>query len=174
MTLLSFDHQDVDFEALASDLCAGVECLSIAFSPVRTLQGIGRLSSVRELRIHYCRNLADISAIDKLSELETVVLYGTPKLFDCSPLVRCLKLAKLSLNGPYNIESIKGIENLLHLEYLQLSRVKVADGDFQPIIKSPSLRRVFWHGAPFKPPALARLREARPEIVFGGNASNQT
>ncbi len=173
MKKVKFDHQPVDFAAFTEDRGEHVELLEIAFCNLVSLNGISVFRNLKELRIHYCKELRDISAISELGSLEDVTLYSTPKVFDCSPLVQVSTINAIALNGAYKIASIKGFETLPHLEYLALSRVKVADLDYEPIINSKSLRRVFWHGGPFPPPSLKEIKKRRPDIAIGGNAVMQ-
>ena len=56
------------------------------------------------------------------------------------------ELESLSYNNVSDLASIREIKKLKKLSYLGLSRVKVLDGDFTPIINCKSLQRVFWHG----------------------------
>ena len=56
------------------------------------------------------------------------------------------------------------------LQELSLSRVKIIDGNYDPIIKCPTLKKVFWFGGPFKKPALQTIKKERPDMLIGGNA----
>ena len=173
MEKFEFERHEVDFAACPQSRREHVTSLAISFCNLVALDGIVIFRNLTELRIHYCRELRDISALSDLTKLESITLYSTPKVFDCSPLALVSTLTAIELNGGYKIASIRGFENLPNLEYLALSRVKVADSDYQPIIDSKSLRRVFWHGGPFPPPSLKHIRKMRPDIAIGGNAVMQ-
>ena len=116
-TTLKFERQTVNFSAYVGESPHHVDTVEIAFCPLTTLEGISVLTGLKNLRIHYCRNLVDISAITELPMLESVTLYSTPKVYDCASLARINTLTDIELNGPYTIASIKGFEHLPALEY---------------------------------------------------------
>lgn len=168
MKLLRFERRPVRFDDVA--LPDDVRTIEIAFCDVETLVGIERLANVEEIFVHYAKALRDASAIGRLKRLRKVVLYGLPKLcveFRPGDLPR---LERLSFTGVGKLSTIRGIEKLKRLQYLGLSRTKVSDGDYRPIVESKSLERVFWHGAPFPPPALQEIRRMRPDLKVGGNS----
>jgi hypothetical protein len=164
---LSFDKSTVEFENIENPL--DVDILEIAFCNLTTLRGIERLARVSTIRIHYCRSLFDIAEISKLIQLKAITFYGTPQLLDYAPLEGVFSIEAIELNGSYKVASIRPFAKLPNLEYLALSRVKVVDGDYQPIILNKTLKRVFWHGGPFAPPALSEIKRLRPDILIGGN-----
>lgn len=170
MRTVRFEREPVDFSVVAEP--KGVQRLEIAFCNVQSLAGIERFSKLREVHIHYCRELRDVSHLGKVPTLTRVALYCLPKVeveFSPADLPR---LEALSYNAVNKLSSIQGIEKLKRLTELGLSRVKVWDGDYMPIVHSKSLKRVFWFGGPFKAPALKEIRRLRPDIVVGGNAYN--
>lgn len=114
--------------------------------------------------------MSDISSIGELTELKRINLYSLPNVEVQFPLERLTKLESLTFNGVKQLQTIQGIETLPNLTYLGLSRVKVGDDDYTPILRSPSLKRVFWFGGPFKSPALKEIKRRRPDILVGGNA----
>jgi hypothetical protein len=170
MPTVRYEHESVDFNTVANP--KGVWKLEIAFCDVASLSGIERLSQLREVQIHYCRSLRDLSHLGKVATLALVNLYCLPNVeveFSPSTLPR---LEHLSYNAVHKLSSIRGIEKLKRLTHLSLSRVKVLDGDYMPIVHCKRLQRVFWFGGPFKAPALSEIRRLRPDIVVGGNAYN--
>ena len=150
-----------------------IERLEIAFCNIIDLLGVTCLSNLREIHIHYCRLLRDISHIGDLQTLERINLFSLPKVEVNFSTERLLRLKKLSYTTMSGISSIRGIDKLTQLVELGLSRVKVIDRDYTPIVRSISLKRVFWVGAPFPSPALQELRKLRPDIIIGGNAYNE-
>jgi Leucine-rich repeat (LRR) protein len=111
-----------------------IERLEIAFCNLTNLPDLACLKKLRQISIYYCRSLGDLSQISSLSNLETIDLYSLPKveiLFDVSELT---KLRALSYTYVKKIHSIKGIEELPNPIYLGLSKVKVTDNDYSPII----------------------------------------
>jgi hypothetical protein len=78
-------------------------------------------------------------------------------------------LEDIGLNGPYKVACIRPFRNLPRLKHLALSRVKVSDQDYSPIIENSAIQEVFWHGAPFAPPALSEIKRQRPGLLIGGN-----
>ncbi len=166
MRTLQFEKSSVSFADV--DQAHEVDAVEIAFCNLTNLNGIETLPLLRVLRVHYCRYLTDISALSSLQYLEEVVFYSTPQLRRYDAL-QSPSLTAVSLNGPYEIDSIRPFAELKKLESLDLSRVKVVDGDYQPIVANTSLKRVFWHGAPFAPPALSEIKRLRPDLLIGGN-----
>lgn len=168
MALLRFEREAVRFDDIAAP--KSVTRLEIAFCDVETLEGVERLANLEEASIHYARKLRDISSFGRLRKLRKIVLYGLPQLaiqFQPADLPR---LEYLSFTGIGKLSTLRGIEKLKHLRYLALSRVKVLDGDYRPIVECASLERVFWHSAPFPAPALAEIRSLRPDMKVGGNS----
>lgn len=162
-----FERVPVLFESI--DNPAKVDRLEIAFCDLTTLQGIHRLTHLTQIHIHYCRSLMDISQLMQLRRLQQINLYSLPNVANGIDPGVFPELESLSFNNVRELPSIRGIEKLMNLNYLGLSRVKVLDGDFSPIINCKSLQRVFWHGAPFPSPALKEIRKQRPDILIGGN-----
>jgi len=171
MRTVRYEREPVEFDAITKP--KAVHKLEIAFCDVENLSGIERLEGLRELQIHYCRSLRDMSALEKLRTLTWINLYGIPNVEVEFCPSSFPQLEHLSYNAVAKLSSIRGIQRLKRLTNLGLSRVKVLDGDYSPILESKSLRRVFWFGGPFKAPALREIRRRRPDIVIGGNAYNQ-
>ncbi len=167
MKSLIFERSPLILEGIKD--AESVELLEIAFCNAISLDGVECLANLRTLRIHYCRLLSDISALAKLSKLQSVTFYSTPKLTDYSPLKSVASLVDIELNGSYKVSSIRPFRNLPNLRHLTLSRVKVADGDYSPILENAAIQEVFWHGAPFPPPALSEIKRQRPKLLIGGN-----
>lgn len=171
MRKVRFERQPVLFGDITDPTT--VSRLEIVFCNVETLDGIKRLTHVEEIHIYYCRSLRDISQLERLRRLRKISLYCLPNVeveFDPKNFPH---LQELSYNNVCKMTSLRGIEKLKQLNYLGLSRVKVLDGDYMPIVKCKSLKRVFWHGAAFKSPAINEIRRLRPDLVVGGNAHNQ-
>jgi hypothetical protein len=169
MRIARFERQPVLFDSVAD--AKKVVRLEIAFCDIQSLDGIQRLGNLTEVHIHYCRSLRDLSQLSHMKRLRQINLY-------CLPIVEVefqpnelAQLESLSYTNVASLTSIRGIEKLKHLNYLGLSRVKVLDEDYMPIINCKSLKRVFWHGAPFKPPAMKEIRHMRPDILVGGNCA---
>lgn len=167
MRTARFERETVLFETIGDPL--SVSRLEIAFCDLPTLQGIHRLTRLAQIHIHYCRSLIDISQLMRLRRLRQINLYCLPNVEYGFEACVFRELESLSYNNVSDLASIRGIEKLKKLSYLGLSRVKVLDGDFTPIINCKSLQRVFWHGAPFEPPAMKEIRKLRPDILIGGN-----
>ncbi len=147
-----------------------IEMVSISFSPLESLDGIDTFVNLKNLQIHYCRKLRDLSAISRLKNLELLNIYCTPNIEVVFDIARLKTLKMLSFNNVAKLETIKGIEKLPNLKELGLSRVKVLDGDYEPIVNCANLKSVFWFGGPFKAPALKTIRNRRPDMMIGGNA----
>jgi hypothetical protein len=167
---LRYEREVVNFEDVVNS--EKIERLEIAFCNLTDISGITYLSGLRQISIYYCRFLRDISHIGDLHRLEDIVLFSLPKLEVNFSVAKLPKLERISYTTVSGITTIHGIEELTQLIYLGLSKVKVLDGDYSPIIRSKSLERVFWFGSPFQSPALQELRKLRPDIVIGGNAYN--
>jgi len=168
---LRFEKEAVNFSEVVNP--EEIERLEIAFCNLTELSGINCLSSLRQISIYYCRFLRDISHIGNLQTLEEIALFSLPKVETHFNIAGLQKLISLSYTTVSGILSICGIEELTQLIFLGLSKVKVLDGNYSPILKNKSLERVFWFGSPFQPSALQELRKLRPDIVIGGNAYNE-
>jgi len=165
---LRFERQPIQFQEVKSP--SVVKHLEIAFCDLGSLDGIDCLSSLEEIHVSYCRHLHDISAIDQLKHLRKINLYSLPNVRVHFSPAEPEQLVDLAYNNVRDLPTIRGIERLRHLVDLGLSRVTVLDGDYEPIIKCMSLQRVFWHGGPFKSPALREIRHQRPDLLIGGNS----
>jgi len=165
---IRFEREPVDFSRVANPKAA--VRVEIAFCNLTSLSGIQRLSRIQDLQIHYCRSLTDISEIGELTHLKRINLYSLPNVQRQFSVEQLNRLEDLTYNGVKQLGTIRGIESLPKLTYLGLSQVKVFDGDYAPIVESPSLGRVFWFGGPFKSPALKEIKQLRPDLLIGGNA----
>ena len=168
MTTLRFERTLVRLDDLKD--AAAVDVLEISFSKVVNLDGVEQLHNLKTIRCYYCRLLSDITALAGLTKLTSVTFYSTPRLINYSPLMHVASLEDIQLNGPYRVDSIRPFLKLTRLTHLALSRVKVVDGDYSPIIENSAIQEVFWHGAPFPPPALSEIKRQRPGLLIGGNA----
>jgi hypothetical protein len=169
MRTLHLERQTVQLEAISDP--KSVSRLEISLCKLPALDGIHRFTELREIHIHYCRSLTDLSQLMRLPRLRGINLFCLPNVKQglAIPVFRDLEL--LSYNNVRDLASIRGIGTLKKLSYLGLSRVKVLDGDYRPIVDCKSLKRVFWHGAPFKPPAMQEIKKLRPDILIGGNCA---
>ncbi len=167
MRKLRFEREPVLFDHVAAP--ANIERLEIAFCDVQCLDGIHRLRNLDEIHVYYCRLLRDLSQLERVRRLRKINLYCLPNVEIEFHPGKFPRLEHLSYNNVARLSSIQGIEKLQRLKHLGLSRVKVLDGDYMPIVKCKGLKRVFWHGAPFKSPAMMEIRRIRPDILVGGN-----
>lgn len=168
---LQFEKETVNFKNVNNP--EEIERLEIAFCNLTDLSGIVCFKKLYEISIYYCRFLQDISHIGNLETLENIELYSLPKVEINFDVAKLSKLTGLSYTSVKKINSLKGIEELTQLAFLGLSKVKVIDDDYSPIIQSKSLQRVFWVGSAFQSPALQELRKLRPDLVIGGNSYNE-
>ncbi len=169
MRIERFERRPVLFDSVAD--AKKVVRLEIAFCDVQSLDGIQCLGNLTEVHIHYCRSLRDLSQLGHMKRLRQINLYCLPNVEVEFQPNKLAQLESLSYNNVASLTSIRGIEKLKHLNHLGLSRVKVLDEDYKPIINCKSLKRVFWHGAPFKSPAMKEIRNMRPDILIGGNCA---
>jgi len=169
VTTLTFERCPISLEGVEDR--TAIDLVEVAFSNLANLDGLQALPCLRTLRVHYCRRLSDISALEGLSKLADVTFYSTPRLSDYGALARIKSLESIELNGPYRVDSIRPFQNLPRLKHLALSRVKVNDGDYTPILENTAIQEVFWYGAPFKPPALSEIKRQRPDLLIGGNSA---
>ena len=167
---LHYGKEVVNFADVANP--TEIERLEIGFCNVKDLTGIACLRGLRQIHIHYCRMLEDISHIEDLHTLVQINLFSLPKVEINLNVTKLPNLKSLSYTTVNGLLTIRGIDELTQLTHLGLSRAKVQDEDYSPIVRSKSLKRVFWVGAPFERPALQELRKLRPDIIIGGNAYN--
>lgn len=81
----------------------GLETLCLEDQPLTNLAGIEKLSSLKQLKVSYCKNLTDISAAFLLDRLERLEVNNTA------------------------VSSLQGIENLPRLRYLDVQDTGITD-----------------------------------------------
>ena len=85
--------------------------------PVKDLQSIGALRKLTSLTLTYISNLTDISWIESLTELDSVIFYGCRSLVDITPLRKLTKLKTLDIR-------LTGVKNTDYLTNSGLTILK--------------------------------------------------
>ena len=115
MFIRFLSHNDCEHISKASNL----HSLSIVQSKLKTLKGIQKLKSLKNLLITDNRRLEDISSLEKLPNLETLYICNCPKLKNVDSIKALKNIRKIELLNMKNViwKDLNWIENLKELEY---------------------------------------------------------
>ena len=102
--------------------------LLLCQSTIHSLNGLQN-TKLNNLKLQYCRKLADVSAISALAlTLEELEIDHCPKISDISICSNLIHLKSLELCGTNSIASLAPLKELQHLNIL-IVYVNVLDGD---------------------------------------------
>jgi Leucine-rich repeat (LRR) protein len=130
LTIWKYKPKSKAFEEL--QLPDNLESLKITESNINDFYGL-RISKLKKIEGHYCRNLKSLNGIDKVSQnLEVLILDYCKKLTDYNELKKCLNLKKIILGDCGDIPSLKWLTKLNYVSYFSFWNTKVVDGDLLP------------------------------------------
>lgn len=132
---LQIDKYD-NFDLLMFSGLKKLTSLTLHFSKIITLLGIGNLNNLRRLDIAGCANLECIDELKKVKKITELRFDKCKKINSLNSLSDLSTIKKLSFNDIGDIENVKEIENLVELEELLFSgNTKIIDGDFNCLKK---------------------------------------
>jgi hypothetical protein len=116
--------------------------LEINWSTATSLEGVQRFRGLRRLELHYCTKLVSVARVcDLRGSLRHLRVDRSKKLSDHTVVTCCQGLTTLVLNDCGSLESLAFLHQLPALESFRFVDTKVIDGDLQPLIDHPALRR---------------------------------
>ena len=119
-----------------------LEQLHVISRSVQSLEGIERLSHLKELELHGCTQLSDISQLSYNEELTHLLLSSCNKLGRIDHLPASLK--SLFIENCKAIENCKFVHSLNNLEsFFFTGESSFIDGDLSPIANLEGLKRLF-------------------------------
>lgn len=102
-----------------------------------TIEGIERLTGLRELYLYYSPKLTDIAPVGKMVWLQKLGIH-LPKITDYSALASLVNLTDLELDGPMDgkqkLDNIHFVKNMHQLRYLSLTSTQMKDKNFDAIL----------------------------------------
>lgn len=120
-----------------------LESLSLANSPIRSLDGLKLLTKLKFLGLYNLRKLESLSGIEELYHLEELEINGCRSLRSIKEVEKLANLRKLQFCDDGDIDSIKYLESLTNLEsVLFYGSTNVLDGDLSFLKKLPRLKKV--------------------------------
>lgn len=130
----SSDHEFFKLEQL--------EYLKIAQSSISNINDFLLLRNLKVLELVYLRNLISIEFIEKLINLEKLIIANCPKLENYWSNILGLKNIRwIGLSKLQQIESLGNLENLQKLEYLAIIEgIKIIDGNTNPLLNLSKLK----------------------------------
>ena len=118
--------------------------LNIKWSGIIKLDSLSGLSKLENLYIGSSSEITDISPISKLPSLRTLETENFKSVKDFSVLSNMTYLTGLGLNGgmysTLKLDTLKPIENLVNLEYLQLISTQISDKSIEPLLNLKKLK----------------------------------
>lgn len=113
---------------------------------VPDLSSLRRIAQVTTLVIEWNTKAETLEPLGDLSELRTLSIVNTPKVRDLGPIARLIRLRALEYSGGIwskNVaNSLEPIGELLGLEELRLTNLRVLDGGLRPLARAHALRRL--------------------------------
>jgi internalin A len=123
--------------------------LSIANSPLETVEDLGGLNQVTFLGLYNLRRLRSLRGIEGLARLEELEVNGCWSLHSIEEVEQFHRLRKLQLCDNRVIESLRPIRALSQLEsVLFYGSTNVKDGDLSPLVGLKHLRHISFQDRP--------------------------
>ena len=114
--------------------------LSSKLGGLKTLDGIGNFPRLEKLNLHYQYGLKNIDALEDVSgTLKQLYIERCGKIKDFSVLEKLSNLEILVLDGNGSVENLQFLNNMPNLKYFKLW-MKCIDGDMTPCIRIPCVR----------------------------------
>lgn len=130
--------------------------LSLAQSPIVSVNGINRFPALERLDLAYAPKLRDLSGVELLPFLEELHCRNCPKLEHLSRSGILTRLRSLWLNGCASLPSLEFLNGMAGLNEFRFVNTNVLDGDLSPLL------RLKWVGfLPKARPRSVRSRSSR-------------
>jgi len=120
-----------------------LESLAVLNATITSVDGVGALHNLCDLRLANLRNLTDLKGLENLRVLEELEVHTCPKIGSIDEIAALSKLRKLHLNNDGKLESLKPLNSIGCLEsILFYESTNILDGDLSPIARQMNLKRV--------------------------------
>lgn len=122
--------------------------LRLVATKTKSLDGIERLTSLRELRLHYARSLVDIAALAGCPDLRVLTFDESKKLPDLSVLRHLRQLRVLHVwQSQATLDDVDWLADLPALRHLALE-APVGRIDWASVARHPSLQNILLRVTP--------------------------
>jgi hypothetical protein len=135
LTIWKYDSQGLGDIARATRL----QSLDISESPLVNLEGIGHLSSLKELRLGSLRKLEDLGPVESVISLTAIGIEKCSKLSDLSNIDHLKGLQSFYLNSKIPLDDLEFLSNFPALREFNLN-CQLVKQDFTPLFKLSNLR----------------------------------
>ena len=106
-------------------------------SKLKSIEGIGKLTSLQDFALAYCNKVEDISELSKINEnLRSLWIDHCSKIKDFSCLSQLHNLEVLELEGNNLIPNLNFLSNLKKLKFFKIT-MNVEDGDLSKCLNVP-------------------------------------
>jgi hypothetical protein len=156
----------VDFTPISG--LTNLEALSYFTGSLKKIDMAFVASRLRQLTLGRHRALTDLRPIEVCQGLERLSLSHLPNRKDGPSLTPFRALKVLELINLRTWRSLRELEGAADLEWLCVSRTKIGDGCWQPLLNLAKLRFVGGMADAFGRSAAAEFKTARPEIRVVG------
>lgn len=130
--------KDSDLKWLSA--CSQLDTLEITSAKIRCLEGIERLARMQCLRLNYNRSLQDISALESVAPtLRMLHIEKCPNITDFSVLEKLNNLEYLVIKGSNEIPDLSFLRGLPNVQLFDFD-INVMDGDLSPCLALPYVR----------------------------------
>ena len=130
--------KDSDLKWLSA--CSQLDTLEITCAKIRCLEGIERLAQMQCLRLNYNRSLQDISALESVAPtLRMLHIEKCPNITDFSVLEKLNNLEYLVIKGSNEIPDLSFLRGLPNVQLFDFD-INVVDGDLSPCLALPYVR----------------------------------
>ena len=124
-----------------------LENLELLFMDKVTAKDFSGLAKLKNLKFLIIQNAPVIESVDWVNNLKTLIglaFENCKNLHDIQSLSECTNILSLGIEGgmwaPMKLNSFKPLSNLINLEYLFLTNLKVNDGSLQPLASLKKLK----------------------------------
>lgn len=120
-----------------------LESLSILNAPIENLFGLRSLRKLRYLRLANLKRIQSLGGIEDLTNLEELEVHTCRSIASITEIQNLIKLRKLYLNNDGDIESLRPLDKLEHLEaVIFYESTNIVDGDLTPLLSLKNLAQV--------------------------------
>lgn len=131
--------------------------LELDYMSIKTLDGVGDISSLELLRLIECKKVHDSRGLGRCKKLKVLDIFLCGKNFDLAPLAGCAALRWLRYEG-IRLQTLNFLTGLKHLETLIL-QTRVADDSLLQCIR---LKRLKFKRGCFEPKLVAAFKLRNP------------
>lgn len=116
-----------------------LKSLTIYFSNIKSLEGIGRFKELENLELYYVSKLISIEGIGNQCNLSSLNLFNAKKVQDFSELNLLKRLEKLRICDSGNIANLNFLKDLEQLREFSFAGSNVVCGDLSILEEMPLL-----------------------------------